>query len=559
MAIDVVNNTANTNTFASFNVSPIVLAQGTKTKRPQKNIDNKPKTNIKEKDNNPRSYKDYIKLYRNLSDKDKNKLKEDVNKLRKTLEALLGYLVSSVVGVGFLIFVYHSGVAFLQRQINGKLLGGYLDKKFMSLIPEKDKMLPLGDKMRKKYGLENKVRIFESRKNDEAYYSSSNNNIVISKNTRSAIFHELGHAIIENKTKFLRFLQQNRDNYANISLFLNSIIMMYNKQAADNKKVKKRVDKNSQISKTTNEKTNKINIQNKFSKLLSKYPYAIPILAFSPELITEAGASYYGMKFLKKELAQGNILKKTYKNIAKSYLTAFSTYLFIPVSIILVNLTSLGLKKVDKIKKSEKQSNKDNLLMAKTILTAPIFSGVVGKVMSNNVIIKNKQLTDKFLNDLVNFTYNERDKIPKALENELENYLRIIHVENLDIEKLLNSKVSDNVLLKDVLTINQEAQKYETVGQMVNTYKQILRESMNEFFDFNKGCLKPLSLIEKEDVGFYKHIKNLVNKNKRNYTFKFVKRASVFSVMSMYLYNEFKYLLFPKHYMGKCKTKLSKT
>ncbi|MDD3437443.1 MAG: hypothetical protein PHC64_09865 [Candidatus Gastranaerophilales bacterium] len=56
-------------------------------------------------------------------------------------------------------------------------------------------------------------------------------------------------------------------------------------------------------------------------------------MAFSPELITEAKASLEGIKFLKKT----NISKAALHNIKMSYLTCFATYLFIPVSIMLID------------------------------------------------------------------------------------------------------------------------------------------------------------------------------------------------------------------------------
>jgi hypothetical protein len=75
----------------------------------------------------------------------------------------------------------------------------------------------------------------------------------------------------------------------------------------------------------------------KVKNFLNKNDWAIPLIAFSPELITEAKASQIGIKFLKEKMMEGKLDKSVFKNIKKSYLTCFSTYLFIPVSIMLID------------------------------------------------------------------------------------------------------------------------------------------------------------------------------------------------------------------------------
>ena len=75
----------------------------------------------------------------------------------------------------------------------------------------------------------------------------------------------------------------------------------------------------------------------KVKNFLNKNDYVIPLIAFSPELITEFKASQYGLKFLKGKVKEGAIEKSLFNKIKKSYITCFSTYLFIPVSIMLVD------------------------------------------------------------------------------------------------------------------------------------------------------------------------------------------------------------------------------
>ena len=87
----------------------------------------------------------------------------------------------------------------------------------------------------------------------------------------------------------------------------------------------------------------------KVKNFLTKNDYVIPLLAFSPELITEFKASQYGLKFLKSKVKDGAIDKALFNKIKKSYITCFSTYLFIPVSIMLVDaLRNSVNKKVNK-------------------------------------------------------------------------------------------------------------------------------------------------------------------------------------------------------------------
>jgi len=83
----------------------------------------------------------------------------------------------------------------------------------------------------------------------------------------------------------------------------------------------------------------------KVKEFLSRSTLIVPLLAFSPELITEYKASSYGLKFLKEKLKEGRIDERTFKNIKRSYITCFGTYLFFPVSIILMELLLSGIEK----------------------------------------------------------------------------------------------------------------------------------------------------------------------------------------------------------------------
>ena len=85
------------------------------------------------------------------------------------------------------------------------------------IMPE-SRVKELAQEMKIHYGIENvrseitSLEDIERRlgqKGVNAFYSHSENLAKAPRNYPSLIFHELGHAIIENKTRFLKFLQRN--------------------------------------------------------------------------------------------------------------------------------------------------------------------------------------------------------------------------------------------------------------------------------------------------------------------------------------------------------------
>lgn len=207
----------------------------------------------------------------------------------------------------------------MQSFVNGKILSGKINERFTKNIKDKSKLASLAYEMLDKHELKDKVKIFQGNGN-EAYFTHIGNEIVVGKNQYSSLFHEIGHAVIENKTKVLKMLQRFRTNtftrrfggnYTLLSLALYALFSQRQKQDGEDQSIGSKISKSDAI---------------------------IPLLAYSPELITEAKASQEGLKFLKQKLNAGAIEKSLYKNIKKSYITCFATYLFIPVSIILIDM-----------------------------------------------------------------------------------------------------------------------------------------------------------------------------------------------------------------------------
>lgn len=229
------------------------------------------------------------------------------------LKDLAVTLTNDVVG----LFGVNAALMAMQRFVNGKVLIGKINKHFTKDITDADnnKLAKLADEMREQKGLANKL-IFNKGNPGEAYYTHLGNKIVVDPKQMSSIFHEIGHAIEENSTKVLKFLQRGRGHYTELSLALYMLMSM-------------RPKKKDHYQDTENQ-----GIGSKIANFVSKSDAVIPLLAFAPELITEGKASQYGLKFLKEKLGKEAPL---YKNIKKSYLTCFATYLFIPVSIMLVD------------------------------------------------------------------------------------------------------------------------------------------------------------------------------------------------------------------------------
>lgn len=205
----------------------------------------------------------------------------------------------------------------IQKFVNNDILIGKINQHFTKNITNKEQLELLARIMRRENHLDGKggnpfVDIIKNAPLGRAYYSPEYNHVVVGKDKFSALFHELGHACEENNTKLLKLLQGGRGHYTELSLILYTLLAQ--RQKSNN------------------------------NGSLNKSDAIIPLLAFSPELITEGAASLKGLNFLKTKIGEGadKISKATYKNISRSYATCFMTYLFIPVSIILLDLLRNG-------------------------------------------------------------------------------------------------------------------------------------------------------------------------------------------------------------------------
>ena len=222
--------------------------------------------------------------------------------IKNTLAVLTNDLIG-LVGV-------NAALWYLQGFVNGKILVGKINKHFTKNITEKDskKLVDLAQEMvneKPNNGLNNLG--FVPGKLGEAYYTHRENVVVVGKDNISSLFHEIGHAMIENKTKFLKKLQRSRGNYTALSLILYTLI---SQRRANNDYYE---DK-------------KAGLFTKVKNFISNNDYVIPLLAFSPELITEGMASHYGLKFLRGKVKEKAIAQSLFNNIKKSYITCFSTY-----------------------------------------------------------------------------------------------------------------------------------------------------------------------------------------------------------------------------------------
>lgn len=245
---------------------------------------------------------------------------------------------------GFLgIIGFNAALWWIQNFVNGKILVGKINKHFTKNLDNPEQLEQLALEMRDKEGLSD-VDI-KSGNPGEAFYTETGiperrirpNSIRVGEDQVSSLFHELGHAKIENKTEILKFLQRRRGNYAVLALALYALMSQGQNQ--------RRSDVFGDERKSFGAKV---------KDFFTRSTLIVPLLAFSPELITEAMASKYGLKFLKEVKNAGRIDKKTFRNIKRSYITCFGTYLFIPVSIILMELLFSGIEKeINKHKSSQ--------------------------------------------------------------------------------------------------------------------------------------------------------------------------------------------------------------
>lgn len=235
------------------------------------------------------------------------------NKLKHTVTRL----TDDVVGlVGF-----NAALWWLQNTVNSKILIGKINKHFTKELPN-EKLLNLAEKMVIKEDGLNGLTINPSKIPNDAYYTHIGNEVVVGKESISSLFHEIGHAKIENKSFLLKNLQRFRGHYTELSLVLYALL-------------------------SGNKKENG-----------KRHDWIIPLIAFSPELITEGMASNHGLNFLQTKIGKG-IDKATYSKIKKSYITCFGTYLFVPLSIILLDaIRNSAIKERHKRKIAKEHTNK---------------------------------------------------------------------------------------------------------------------------------------------------------------------------------------------------------
>lgn len=242
--------------------------------------------------------------------------REDDGILSSIKDSFLTISDDAVSLVGFNV-----ALGWLQNLVSGKLLVGKINKHFTDKItPEERAKLPaLAEEMLQQHGLKGKVAVHYDGKHGEAFYTHEGNYIKVGPNQHSSLFHEIGHAIEENNTNIFKKLQRGRGRYSYISLLLYAMLSGRNQQQDGSYNI---------------------------GSSLSKTDVAIPLLAFSPELITEAKASFEGLKFLKEKLKAGAITESLYKNTKRSYLACFGTYLFVPLSIIIMDALRSGANKI---------------------------------------------------------------------------------------------------------------------------------------------------------------------------------------------------------------------
>lgn len=237
---------------------------------------------------------------------------------------------------------FNVALGWLQNFVNGKVLVGKINKHYTDKIQDKKHLESLYEEMKHEEGLQNVTRYIGEP--SEAFYTASGNakreinpnSVVVGENEFSSLFHELGHAKIENKTGLLKELQRFRGNYTWLALGLYALMSQNRNQNQDAFGDGRK------------------SFGQKMANFVGRVSLLVPLLAFSPELITEAKASHYGLKFLAKKVKEGKLEESVFKNIKNSYKACFGTYLFIPVSIIMMELLTSGIEK--EINKSKQQN-----------------------------------------------------------------------------------------------------------------------------------------------------------------------------------------------------------
>lgn len=322
------------------------------------------------------------------------------------------------------------GLVMLRKLVNEKLLLK-LYSSFSKKVKDTEKIKELALKMRKEHGLENIVP-FEYGQNGEAYFehNKSGQRIVLGKDSLTAAFHELGHAVIENKTKLLKEFQDTRGIEATGAITLYMLI--------ESLKFNQRNEQNNN-SNSRKKIPQKESFKEKLYNSILKYSEVVPLLIYSPELISEAGATKFGLKFLKKELKSQNINKNFYKNIRNNYIAAFSTYLFIPLSLIVMSTIERHVQ--SKIITAKQSVN--NTLSSLGIGAAAAAAGGGLSYASKSIIDKN-DYTEEFLRKLVQMPKDKylNHGYPKDAAELIETLNTIYKVNDIDfIQSMDKSKV----------------------------------------------------------------------------------------------------------------------
>lgn len=143
-------------------------------------------------------------------------------------------------------------------------------------------------------------------------YAFFDKTIYTSKNSRLSLFHEMGHALNDNKSYIPKFLQK----YRNLYNYIASPCAIFAIALSSPQNVKNNKQNNH------NNENNNSNILTKLKNSFVKFSPLILFLSFMPEVLEEGIASLKGQKFAK------NVLDKDiFKKVKRSNLLGFSTYL----------------------------------------------------------------------------------------------------------------------------------------------------------------------------------------------------------------------------------------
>ena len=163
--------------------------------------------------------------------------------------------------------------------------------------------------VKRKFCTDEEMQIIFKTSGINAYFLPKKNIAAAPKIMPSLIFHELGHAVIENKTTFLKFLQTHSNLGKRVLPWL-WLVMPFIDSIAGQQKA---ADKDSPFAKITN--------------FIHNHVGSLVFLTFLPQLISEGMASHYGVTFAKIAQKAGKLSEKEVSHIEHRYKWAFITYL----------------------------------------------------------------------------------------------------------------------------------------------------------------------------------------------------------------------------------------